>query len=474
MSSVEEIVNKSLNVFNDDRKIRAKAACVSDHGVMFGLYELFDLAKKNDQKAIASFEAYVADDLYKKKNNEGENSREHLLLMAKNEEGYKKLSYWCSVGCTDGFYYKPRIDDNLMMKTGGDNIIATSACIGGRIPQLIIADKMKEAEEAIKFYKDLFEEFYLEIQPTQEPSQSKINMELLKFGEKLDIPLICTSDSHYTSKDESEIHSMLLAMQTQRLYDDPTRWRFKGDTYYIMNSDQMREAFTWKEHNLFPKDALEEAIKNTAKIADKCNFQLKTGKAYLPKVNIDLSNNKEFMKYNEAHKENSINENYIKYLCIKGLKEKGLTSKEYRDRINMELDVIKDMGFVDYFLIYEDIIRYCKEADISVGPGRGCFTPDNLVRLANNKKKLINEIKKGDKVKGHTEEEKEVLTTFEYDCDEEITNLQTDNGKQIKCTKDHKIFAIKEEDWNKGIRKPQWYSADELKEGDLIADLEED
>ena len=211
MSSVEEIVNKSLNVFNDDRKIRAKATCVSDHGVMFGLYELFDLAKKNNQKAIASFEAYVADDLYKKKNNEGENSREHLLLMAKNEEGYKKLSYWCSVGCTDGFYYKPRIDDNLMMKTGGDNIIASSACIGGRIPQLIIADKMKEAEEAIKFYKNLFEEFYLEIQPTQEPSQSKINMELLKFGEKLDIPLICTSDSHYTSKDESEIHSMLLA-----------------------------------------------------------------------------------------------------------------------------------------------------------------------------------------------------------------------------------------------------------------------
>ena len=148
--------------------------------------------------------------------------------------------------------------------------------------------------------------------------------------------------------------------------------------------------------------------------------------------------------------------------------------KEYRDRINMELDVIKDMGFVDYFLIYEDIIRYCKEADIPVGPGRGCFTPDNIVKLANNKKKLINEIKKGDKVKGHTEEEKEVLTTFEYDCDEEITNLQTDNGKQIKCTKDHKIFAIKEEDWNKGIRKPQWYSADELKEGDLIADLEED
>ena len=178
---------------------------------MFGLYELFDLAKKNDQKAIAALEAYVADDLYKKKNNEGENSREHLLLIAKNEEGYKKLSYWCSVGCTDGFYYKPRIDDNLMLKTGGDNIIASSACLGGRIPQLIIAGKIKEAEEAAKFYKNLFEEFYLEIQPTKENDQSKLNMELLKIGEKLDIPLICTSDSHYTEKSDFQIHDMLLA-----------------------------------------------------------------------------------------------------------------------------------------------------------------------------------------------------------------------------------------------------------------------
>ena len=211
MSSVEDIVNKSVNVFNNDKKIRSKAACISDHGVMFSLYELFDLAKKNDQKAIASFEAYTTGDLYKRKQDEGENAREHLLLIAKNKEGYKKLSYLCSVGATDGFYYKPRIDDKLIEKVGGQGIIASSACLGGKIPHLIAAGKIQEAMEAAKYYKQLFEEFYLEIQPTKENAQCRLNQELLKIGERLDIPLIVTSDSHYSNKNDAPIHDMLLA-----------------------------------------------------------------------------------------------------------------------------------------------------------------------------------------------------------------------------------------------------------------------
>lgn len=440
---------------------------------MFALYELFDLAKKSDQKAIAAFEAYTTGDLYKRKQDEGENAREHLLLIAKNKEGYKKLSYLCSVGATDGFYYKPRIDDKLIEKVGGQGIIATSACLGGKIPHLIAAGKIQEAMEAAKYYKQLFEQFYLEIQPTKEDAQCKLNQELLKIGEKLDIPLVCTSDSHYTCKDDAPIHDMLLALQTKKSYNDPKRWRFVGDTYFIMNSDDMREAFTYGKHNEFPKDVLEEAMRNTVKIADSCDFQLETGKAYLPKINIDLSAEKEFMKYNEKHSDKPINENYMKYLCIQGLKEKGLTGKEYKDRINMEIKTISQMGFVDYFLIYQDIMKYCHDNSIPVGPGRGCFSPDNIVKLIGDKKKLIKDVTKGDKVKGHTEEEKEVLTTFEYDCNEEMTELLTDNGKRISCTNDHKIYAIKKEDWEKGVRTPNWYSADELDEGDLIAELDD-
>lgn len=178
--------------------------------VLFALYDLHQLCKKVGQKAITSFEAYTVNDLTER-SNEGENARNHLMLFAKNKKGYQQLSHICSVGCTDGFYYKPRIDDSLLQKIGGENMIATSACIGGFIPQAIINDDMQKAEEKARFYKNLFDDFYLEIQPTKEPSQAKVNMGLLKLADKLDLPMVATSDSHYTNKSDSEIHSMLLA-----------------------------------------------------------------------------------------------------------------------------------------------------------------------------------------------------------------------------------------------------------------------
>lgn len=209
MSSIEDIVNKSMDPYGDGKK-RAKAACISDHGVLFGLYDLHQLCKKAGQKAITSFEAYTVNDLTER-SNEGENARNHLMLFAKNKKGYQQLSHLCSVGCTDGFYYKPRIDDSLLQKIGGENLIASSACIGGYIAQAIINDDMQKAEEKARFYKDLFDDFYLEIQPTQEPLQAKVNMGLLKLADKLDLPIIATSDSHYTDKSDAEVHSMLLA-----------------------------------------------------------------------------------------------------------------------------------------------------------------------------------------------------------------------------------------------------------------------
>lgn len=471
LSSVDDIINKSLDPYGDGKK-RAKAACISDHGVMFSLHELHSKCKEAGQKAITSFEAYSVNDMYSK-TNEGDNGRNHLMLWAKNKKGYQKLSFLCSMGCTKGFYYRPRIDDKLIEQVGGEDIIASSACIGGIIPKAIINDDFDKAIEKAKYYNQLFENFYLEIQPTQEELQPKVNMGLLKIAEKLDIPLVATSDSHYTSREDSEIHSMLLAMQSKKSYYDPNRWRFKGDTYFIMNGQDMRQAFEWGKHNEFPKDALEEAIKNTVKIADMCNFELEMGKVYLPKVNIDLSNNPEFLKFHEK-KQGIINHDYLKFLCIKSLKEKGLTSKAYRDRLEMEIKTIIDMDFVDYFLIYEDIMRFCRENDIPVGPGRGCHLPDSIVNLADGQKKKIVDVKIGDTVIGHDEKIHNVMKTFEYDCKEEITKLTTENDKKLELTKDHKIYAIKKEDWDKGIREPKWYEANELDEGDYVAELEEE
>lgn len=262
-------------------------------------------------------------------------------------------------------------------------------------------------------------------------------------------------------------------MQTQKKFNDPNRWRFTGDTYFIMNGQDMREAFTWGEHNKFPKDMLEIAIKNTCKIADDCNFELETGKVYLPKINIDLSKEEAFMRFHEKRK-GDLNNDYLRYLCIKGLKEKGLTSQKYKDRLNMELKTIEEMGFCDYFLIYYDICRYCREeGNIAYSYGRGCFEKDSEIYLADGTKKKIQDIKESDVVISHDEKEHEVLTTFEYDCDEKLLDIKTESNKNLKLTKDHKVYGIKKEDFDKGVREPQWYPADELNEGDYLCELDD-
>lgn len=209
MSSPKEIVDRTY-------ELGQPASCISDHGVMFSLVDHFTYAKSKGQKALCAFEAYVVYDHATKSNEktsdgDSDNTRQHLLLIAKNQAGYEKISYWCSVGCTDGFYYRPRIDDEIMKRTGGKDVIATSACLGGRIPQFILNGQMDKAKETAKYYKEFFDEFYLEIQPTMEEIQPIINLGLLEISKELDIPLVATSDSHYTYREDSKTHDILLA-----------------------------------------------------------------------------------------------------------------------------------------------------------------------------------------------------------------------------------------------------------------------
>lgn len=467
MSSPKEIVDRTY-------ELGQPYSCISDHGVMFSLVDHFTYAKQKGQKAICAFEAYVVNN-HKDKTNEkttdGEdNRRQHLLLIAKNEEGYKKISYWCSVGCTDGFYYRPRIDHEIMEKTGGKGVIATSACIGGKIPKYILKGEMDKAREAALYYKNFFDEFYLEIQPTMESLQPKVNMGLLQLSKELDIPLVATTDSHYTYRKDSATHDVLLCMQSGKELSDPNRWRFPGDTFFIASRKEMEEMFNCNGHEIFPKDELKKALDNSVKIANSCEFDLQLDTHYLPNINIPIED-VEFKRWHDK-KGGNINKNYLKYLCIKGLKKKGLTEQAYRERLEHEIEVIDSMGFNDYFLIYYDIMRFCEESNIAVGPGRGCFLPNNIVQLANGTKKYIQDIQLNDVVIGHDEVPNKVLLTYEYDCNEEIIDFATENNKKINCTTDHKIYAIKEEDFNRGIREPKWYKADELNEGDYICELD--
>lgn len=468
MSSPKDIVNKSYYS-------GSMASCISDHGVMFSLVDHFTYAKSKGQKALCAVEAYVVQD-HKNKSNEKtddgdmNNTRQHLLLIAKNKEGYQKISYWCSVGCTDGFYYRPRIDDEVMARTGGEGVIATSACYGGRIPQLILANKFEEAKEAALYYKNFFEDFYLEIQPTMDEKQPYVNLELLKLSRELDIPMVATTDSHYTNREDAKTHDVLLCMQSNKLLTDPNRWKFPGDTFFIATRSEIEQLFNENGHETFPKEELKKALDNTVRIAQGCDFELETGKHYLPNINVPIDDEK-FSKWHKQ-KGGNINKNYLKYLCITELKRKGLTSKEYRDRLDYELNIIDEMGFNDYFLIYYDIMDFCRKSKIPYGPGRGCAIPDSIVQLSDGRTKFIQDIINGDMVTGHTEIPQKVLFTYEYDCDEEVVTLGVENNKDFTMTKDHKVYAIKKEDFDKGIREPKWYTMDELNEGDYMAELE--
>ena len=463
MSSPQQIVDRTY-------ELGQMASCITDHGVMFSVCDHFLYAKEKNQKAIAGFEAYVVGN-HKERTNEGENARQHLLLLAKNSDGYKKISYWCSRGCTDGFYYRPRIDDNIMMETGGQDIIASSACIAGRIPQYILNDEMGKAEEAARFYKQFFEEFYLEIQPTIEKQQVKVNLGLIKLAEKLDIPIIATSDSHYQLRSHAKTHDILLCLQTGKLITDPNRWRFPGDTFFIASRNDMEEMFNENGHEAIPKDIVKISLDNTIKVVQSCNFELETNKHYLPNISIPIDN-EEFINWHNKKGDSNINKDYLRYLCIKGLKKKGLSDKIYKDRLDYELNVIDNMGFNDYFLIYYDIMNFCNQSKIPYGPGRGCFEKNSMVKLFNGDTKLIQNVLFGDIVIGHDEKPHKVINKFEYDCNEKIVNLNVEGNKNLNCTKDHKIYAIKKLDYLNGLREPQWIPSEQLEPGDYIAEIE--
>lgn len=473
MTRVNELIDRTL-------EIDQPASCITDHGVMYSIVDHFQYAESKQQKPIAGFEAYVVKNHTLKGKDEiqteTDNKREHMVLLAMNNDGYKRITKMCSIGTTEGFYYRPRIDDKVMESVGTEGVLATSACLAGRIPQCLMKDDMENAEKWAQYYYKLFNgNFYLEIQPTIEPSQVKVNLGIIEIHKKLGIPIVATTDFHYLNKEDANTHEVLLAMQSRSLMSDPKRWKFPGDTYYVMTRDEILNSFKKNGHEKLDQSVVEEAVNTSVDIAEKCNVSFEWGKHYLPKIQMPeddkIYNKKIEIAKNKNPEFEPDSGTFLRHICQEGLKNKHKTEKKYLERLNYELDVINNMGFPDYFLIVWDIMKYCKENDIPVGPGRGCFSPDNFVTLSNNNKIKITDVKIGDKVISHDEKEHKVTDVLQYYCDEILTSLELED-KQIKCTKDHKIFAIKKEDFDKGIREPKWYQSDELVEGDYVCELD--
>ncbi|MFH1075203.1 MAG: DNA polymerase III subunit alpha, partial [Candidatus Firestonebacteria bacterium] len=330
-------------------KMKMPALAISDHGNMFGAVDFFFAAMDAGIKPIIGCEVYIAPgSRFEKAGGHGDNYY-HLLLLCKNEEGYRNLIKLVSSGYLEGFYYKPRIDKDLLA-AHSKGLICLSACLKGEVPNLIINGKVNEAREAAKYYKELFGEgnYYLELQDHKIEDQYKANEELLKFSKELNLPVVATNDCHYIQKAHSKLHDILLCIQTKRNFDDADRMRFPSSEFYLKSEEEMRKIFEF----------VPEALKNTLEIAEKCNYKMEKGKLILPNYEVP---------------ENFTLESYFDHLTIEGMKKRyGVNPpKAIVDRTNYELDVIKRLNFAGYFLIVWDFIKYAKDNGIYVGAGRG-------------------------------------------------------------------------------------------------------
>ncbi len=324
-----------------------EAVAITDHGVMYGVIDFYDKAKKEGIKPIIGLETYVAPKSLYEKEPKAKVKSYHLTLLAKDEVGYKNLLKLSSVAQIDGFYYKPRIDKDLLSKHH-EGLVILSGCLKGEIPQLILNGEVEKAYDVARWYKELVgEDFYLEIQDHGLPEQKKINPTLLKIGKDLDIKVVATNDVHYLKEEDHIAHDILLCIQTATNLDDPKRMRFSSDQFYFKSTEEMMEVF----------DDIPEVLINTKEIAEKCNLEFEFGKFHFPHFEVP-----------EGYTLNT----YFKKLAEDGLKKRyEEITPEIRNRFEYELDIISKMGYEAYFLIVQDFINYAKNKGIPVGPGRG-------------------------------------------------------------------------------------------------------
>ena len=341
--------NKINEYVSRVKELGMKSAAITDHGVMFGCIDFYKAAKAAGIKPILGCEVYVAPgSRFDKEKGKEEDRYYHLVLLAETQEGYQNLIKIVSYGFVDGFYYKPRVDMELLEQYH-EGIIALSACLAGEVARNLARGFYEEGKEAALRYEKIFGKgnFFLELQDHGIPEQRQVNHELIRMSRETGIELVATNDVHYTYSSDAEAHDILLCVQTGKSLKDENRMRYEGGQYYVKSEEEMRRLFPYAP----------EAIENTGKIAERCNVEIEFGVTKLPKFDVPDG-------YTAWE--------YLNKLCFEGLDKRYTDNKEeLKKRLNYELGVIKDMGYVDYFLIVWDFIRYAREHGIMVGPGRG-------------------------------------------------------------------------------------------------------
>ena len=331
------------------KEMGMKAVAITDHGNMFGAIEFYKECVKNDIKPVIGCEVYVAPRSRFEKQGKIDTEPNHLILLAMNNTGYHNLVKLCSMGYTEGFYYKPRIDMDIL-KEYSEGLICLSACLAGKVARQIVNTNVEGAKETIKEFIDIFgkDRYFLEVQDNKLREQILLNQQLVKLAKEFNLGLVATNDCHYLEKEDYDFHEVLLCIGTRKTLNDPDRMTFKTNEFYVKSSEEETEAFSY----------IPEAIENTSKIADMCNVSFEFGNIILPEFKIPDET---------THLE------YFRKLCYEGLSKRygKDPSQEVIDRLEYEISVIDKMGYIDYFLIVQDYINYAKSVGISVGPGRG-------------------------------------------------------------------------------------------------------
>ena len=338
------------------KELGMDSIAITDHGAMFGVIDFYKACKANGVKPIIGCEVYVAPRTRHDKDPKLDSKYNHLILLAKDMQGYRNLSKLVSLSYTEGFYYKPRIDKEILEKYH-EGLICCSACLAGEVSQAILQDNMEEAKKVALWFKNLFgEDYYLEIQNNGVKAQVLVNQKLIELSKELNIPLVATNDAHYSRREDAYNHEVLLCIQTGKKMSDEDRMRFETDELYIKSPEEMSDYFS----------NVPEAIENTVKIAEKCNVEFEFGHTILPNYDVPEGYETHYDYIEDLTKKGLIK----RYGNIENASYENLP-EEIKSRAEYELGVIKKMGYVDYFLIVWDYINYAKTHDIPVGPGRG-------------------------------------------------------------------------------------------------------
>ncbi len=331
------------------KELGMNSAAITDHGVMYGVIDFYREARAQGIKPILGCEVYVAPgSRFDKEAGGGDDRYHHLVLLAENNEGYQNLMKIVSIGFTEGFYYKPRVDKEVLRKYH-EGIIATSACLAGEVQRNVLRGIYEEACKCAREYEDIFGKgnFFLELQDHGLPEQKQVNQALLRMSRELNIELVATNDVHYTYAEDVKPHDILLCLQTGKRLADEDRMRYEGGQYFVKSPEEMAQLFPY---------AL-QALENTQKIADRCNVEIEFGVTKLPKYDVPEG-------YNSWE--------YLNKMCWDGFAERYPNDDGHlRDQLTYELSIIQKMGYVDYFLIVWDFIKYSRDHGIAVGPGRG-------------------------------------------------------------------------------------------------------